>query len=499
MKTFVRGLIGQQDLNLGSGTFSRTTSSGGTQTMKQLALATSAGVVYADNYASIALAIAALPSNGGIVFISPGTYASPNSVPSGVALIGMGAGLAEPSNLNRVILTCTQDFVLNNVFGARIENIFFDFSTAASAAGLLITATGTGSNTFCTQNVFRGCTFNQAGGTSKAAVTLQGLTGLGGSLIGVTECLFDKCIIYGNSQSTGTNQGPALYGLLLSGAGTANAGPSVTLNSFHSCWIRGGLKYAVDAEINTDTNYFYDLQVLQEWATTPANSAVIAWNLNNPSTEVDADGLFFSGVNYTGNFTNFVRAGQGSGHVIDFTSISPNANTVAVAGGTPQFCGRIIYLNGNQSANYTCIGTAYTAIAPATTIAKNGSGGGNYVTASTSYAVVDATNMQAAVNVPTGWKLLIRASGNVQTNTGSAAASVAIVDLFSASLLAENVTINVAGAPSTFALDSVITGDGNTHTIQLQFRTSNASDSASINNGSTTSSPKMIFMLLPSF
>src|ERR1700744_3422026 len=142
MKTIVKGLIGQQDFSLGNGTFTRTNSSGGSQTMKQISIPTSAGVVYADNFASITAAIAALPATGGIVFISPGTYAAPTTVPSGVALIGLGNGWGEPSSQNRVFLTCTQSLVLNNVMNVRLENLFLDFSTAASGSGVVLSATG---------------------------------------------------------------------------------------------------------------------------------------------------------------------------------------------------------------------------------------------------------------------------------------------------------------------------------------------------------------------
>jgi hypothetical protein len=138
-------------------------------------------------------------------------------------------------------------------------------------------------------------------------------------------------------------------------------------------------------------------------------------------------------------------------------------------------------------------------VATPTIAGKTGSGSGNYVSTplSTSYAAVDATNLSYTVTIPIGWKLLIRASGNIQSNSGSVAVFAALVDTATSITLAENVTINVAGAPSTFALDSEFTGDGASHTIQLQFKTTNGSDQASINNTSVTSSPKMTFLLSP--
>lgn len=500
MKTFVRGLIGQQDLNLGVGTFSRTTSSGGSQTMNQISLPTSSAVVFADNYATIALAIAALPSTGGIVFISPGSHVGPTTIPNGVALIGLGASLGEPSSLNRVFLTYTTSFILTNAFNVRLENLFLDFSTATSAAGLQLIASGTGANTFCAQNSFRNIVINQAGGPSLPALTLSALTGLGGSIISNSFNSFENVIIYGNS-TTGSNPGPAIAGIKLIGAGSANAGPSVTQNHFKNLYIRGGLTGGVDCEVNTDTNYFYQIAVQQEWASTPSNSYVLAFNLNTPGSDVDADGLFFSGLNYTGNFTNFIRSGQATGNVIDFTSISSGANTVAVTGGTPQFSGRMIALNGASSIAYNNLNGAYSYITTPTTKAKNGSGAGNYTTISTTYTAVDATNLNLSIIVPPGYVLICHVSGSIQSNTGAVVVNTAIVvDPSTANtVLAECITAGSAGFPCAFVLDTVYTGvDNNAHVIQLQYKTTNASDSASINNTSVTSSPKMIFFLTPS-
>lgn len=183
--------------------------------------------------------------------------------------------------------------------------------------------------------------------------------------------------------------------------------------------------------------------------------------------------------------------------------------------GTPTnyFSGNTTFITANQSYNFfggnvglrsllsspTINGTP-TGTGIPTITAKNGSGTGNYVTANTSYTVVDATNLSYTATIPTGWKLLIQASGNVQTNTGSATAGVALfVDpAGSNTTLAESFTINVAGAPSTFSLASVFTGDGASHVFQLFQRTSNASDSVSMTNTSITSSPKMTFLLTPS-
>jgi hypothetical protein len=83
MKTIVKGLIGLEDMNRGSGTFQRTTSTGGTQTMTMVPLFNE-GATYVgadlNNYwgtsdigAQINAAYASLGANGGVIKILPNT------------------------------------------------------------------------------------------------------------------------------------------------------------------------------------------------------------------------------------------------------------------------------------------------------------------------------------------------------------------------------------------------------------------------------------------
>ena len=140
----------------------------------------------------------------------------------------------------------------------------------------------------------------------------------------------------------------------------------------------------------------------------------------------------------------------------------------------------------------------------ATITLKKGSGGGNYTTASTTYAVVDSTNLCYTVTIPTGWKLGVDVSGNLGTSTAVVSASVALTDNAACStansgILTEAQTFsNAAGNTEGFGLSWVITGDGNLHNIALQFKTANASDSALMLNSSATLLPTMKFTLIPS-
>ena len=132
---------------------------------------------------------------------------------------------------------------------------------------------------------------------------------------------------------------------------------------------------------------------------------------------------------------------------------------------------------------------------------KKGSGGVNYSSASTTYVRVDSTNLAFTVTVPTGWKLAVTASGNITTLTAAIAANVALADGTSdnSGILVEgNFLPQAAGVTQFFALNWVVAGDGASHTINLQYKTSNGADSVQITNTSATFLPTMVFTLMPS-
>ena len=128
---------------------------------------------------------------------------------------------------------------------------------------------------------------------------------------------------------------------------------------------------------------------------------------------------------------------------------------------------------------------------------KKGSGSGNYTTSSTGYVDVDATNLAYTVTIPIGWKLAIWASASVFS--GTAIANIGL-SLFDSSTIveaeAEPVAINNAANISTPPW--VINGDGASHTIKLQFKTTVGADAANIFNSSATLLPTMVFLLTPS-
>lgn len=134
---------------------------------------------------------------------------------------------------------------------------------------------------------------------------------------------------------------------------------------------------------------------------------------------------------------------------------------------------------------------------------KNGTGAGNYTTASTTFVRPDATNLAFTVTIPTGWKLLIAASGVISIATAANGVNVALAD---GSADNTGILISILAIPATtsvgqfmpFALNWVVNGDGASHTINLQFNAGNAADSAILVNNTATLKPVMTFLLTPS-
>jgi hypothetical protein len=455
---------------------------------------TSVVVVDGIQYTTVQAAINALPATGGAVLIPPGTYVGPTNIPSGTALIGMSPALGVGLALNQTVLTYTSSLTLTNVSNTRWENLSLNFSTAPSAAGLELKAFNASGNAFCVQNQFTNIVISQAGGASVPALKLSASGS--GATISNSFNHFDHIIIYGNA-STGSNPGPAIAGIQLIGSGTPNVGPTVTQNSFNDIFIRGGLVGGIDLELNSDTNFFYKTSVLQEWASTPANSYGIGLNLNTPASDQDADACYFYGFNLTGSFTNTVRTGQATGHLIDLTGFNAPPS-VAVTGGTPQFSGRIVQLNGGASSEYNFQGTKFTVIGIPTTTLKVGSQTGtNYSTTSLALSAVDATNLTYTAVVPLGWKLIVWGRGQVQIANASVQGIVALVDTSTSTTIGSADIISALNTQSAFSMMGVVTGDGNSHTIQMQFKTTNAADAFSIGNNGF-GFPQMLLMLTPS-
>jgi len=135
---------------------------------------------------------------------------------------------------------------------------------------------------------------------------------------------------------------------------------------------------------------------------------------------------------------------------------------------------------------------------------KKGSGNGtDYTyTGSTTFANIDSGNLDLTVTIPTGWKLYVLVTANCYDTGGVNGVHLAIVDG-----AAINAVTVCGGVPTNFAyvpLPGVITGDGASHAIHIQWHPSSAGATAHIENGSDTTDGaaagpiKVVYTLLPS-
>ena len=134
---------------------------------------------------------------------------------------------------------------------------------------------------------------------------------------------------------------------------------------------------------------------------------------------------------------------------------------------------------------------------PITMTQKGGSAGGDYTTASATYVDVDGTNLTYTVTIPTGYKLLINVGGlTVKHSALAAVITVALFDTVGSTTLCEQaIEAAVAGDREALSLSYIQPGDGASHTIKLQWKTSAAT--ATMNNASGTLRPFISFLLTP--
>jgi hypothetical protein len=102
------------------------------------------------------------------------------------------------------------------------------------------------------------------------------------------------------------------------------------------------------------------------------------------------------------------------------------------------------------------------------------------------------------VTVPVGSKLTIVASGSYFSGTGGTNVYIGLYDTQSSSIIYEkNYATPAQNQLFDFTVPWVLAGDGNSHTIELQFKTGNGSDGVNIRNSSSTLVPIMLFTLYP--
>lgn len=144
--------------------------------------------------------------------------------------------------------------------------------------------------------------------------------------------------------------------------------------------------------------------------------------------------------------------------------------------------------------------TAVLGASDITTVVKKGSAAGTYVAAADLlFHDVDAVNLAYTVTIPVGYKLSIRCSGVIGTNTVSDFAGL-FLDDGGAALNGSQRSIysGSLGPSASFCTEGVITGDGASHTIKLRYFNFAAAHAAAIENTNPFACPIMIFEMKPS-
>lgn len=130
---------------------------------------------------------------------------------------------------------------------------------------------------------------------------------------------------------------------------------------------------------------------------------------------------------------------------------------------------------------------------------KKGTGLGNYTGANTSAADVDAANLSYTVTIPTGWKLWCGATFNVfQSTAAGPVMNFLLADGGIALAGTQDVVASAVNMNTPVAINTVVTGDGASHTIRIQAATNNAADSWNMENATATRTPILTCILSPS-
>jgi hypothetical protein len=145
-------------------------------------------------------------------------------------------------------------------------------------------------------------------------------------------------------------------------------------------------------------------------------------------------------------------------------------------------------------------GGATTVSCPGTSafVLKKGTNGGDYSTASTSYVNVDGTNLAYTVTIPVGHNLIVWISGTGDMASGGASAEFfALADGGTAITGPQTLIEDTGGTPShnAFSINWMITGDGASHALTLQFKQNGGSASTANLANSAGNIPTMLFWL----
>lgn len=270
---------------------------------------------------------------------------------------------------------------------------------------------------------------------------------------------------------------------------------------------------AMDFNGPCDTQHFENVGFWANAAVTSANGVIL--NSGSTTTDTDANSIVIemfsttslnfttgTGITFNPSTGNYIKTG-----VMNWTNsvpavgipACPSAGSVAciaTGGVAAEPSGVWITLDARGLFTTIYSGVKYAPVVP-TTVTKDGSGAGNYSTATTaSFVVVDATNQALTTVVPLGMQLDIRAIGACTQSVGADQNGMKIAILDGATVLKQvEITTPAASSLVNYALQATIIGDGNSHTVQLGFATSNAAHAVVIQNGGTEFNPSMKWTL----
>jgi hypothetical protein len=265
------------------------------------------GILFANQFSSVQTAISNLPSSGGTIYIPPGSYVGPTSLPSNVSLIALSAQanfdmVGSWTSLNntttQVTLTYTGNLSLTNLQNVYLKGVTLDFVN--HGAGLVLTSSS--------YNRFEDVSIVNAGSSTQAALTIN-TSGSGGANNSFKNTFDNLNVLCNQSQY-------CYAGVLLQG--NASGETAVTLNTFLSLTISGAVNKAIDMEDWSDTNHFFDVEVNQDLpeSSVPSTACVLCFNTTNSSTDIDANGSIFTGIGVTGYFPYAIQAGLSYGNII---------------------------------------------------------------------------------------------------------------------------------------------------------------------------------------
>lgn len=459
-----------------------------------------------------------LPSNamalacaqgGGTVLVANGTYAGPpgtswcnnlilqaiNPNQPDICLEALGSHANCPSagtTTPNVVFTYTNSLTIADVSGIGIHGITLDFGSSA-------------------------------GGN----LTMAGVS-LGNYDMTVNNCVVTApCAIFGGT--TNNNGYGNKFGYLgLFGGSEAirvqlGGGHEWTVNDYDVVHIGAatqpaGTFTAMDFNAGCDTQHFNTVGFWAGAGVTAANGVIF----NSASTTADEDAnsivieYFFTtavnfasgtGVTFNPSSGNYIKTGvmnwgtPVTGAGLPACPASGSVACVATGGPANSPNGTLITLDATAArTSQQFSGVKLVPVIP-TVVLKIGSGNGTpYTTTTTSpFQVVDGTNLVYVVTIPVGMKVIVSASGACGQNTAIDTNGAKIALLDSSTVLAQTeLTATAAGASTAFSLQTVVNGDGASHTLQLGFATGNAAHSVFINNAGTGFNPYMTFDLTAS-